>query len=92
LADKYSAKGYKIYGASRDSVEANAAFATKFDFTFPLLSDADASLTKAFDACKDEGCSMSDRMTVVVDEAGNVEQYLKPFDKTEGPQTLLDSL
>ena len=31
---------------------ANKAFHEKFDFAFPLLSDVDKSMTKAFGVCK----------------------------------------
>ena len=37
---------------SCDAVAANKAFHEKFDFAFPLLSDVDKSMTKAFGVCK----------------------------------------
>ena len=89
---RFTAKGYKIYGASVDGIKANAAFAAKFSFSFPLLCDPQKSLTRAFDACKDANCTKPDRITVVVDGAGKIERYLKPFDARTGPQALLDSL
>ena len=41
----------QILGASCDPVEANAAFAARFGFPFPLLSDADRQTCLAYGAC-----------------------------------------
>jgi len=92
LCSAYKAKGYDLYGVSTDPVEANKAFHEKFDFNFPLLSDLDKSMTKAFDCCKDDECSKAARVTVVVGADENVVKYENPFDAREGPAALLAEL
>ena len=66
LCSAYKAKGYDLYGVSTDPVADNKAFHEKFDFSFPLLSDLDKSMTKAFDCCKpakdgSDPCAMASR-------------------------------
>jgi len=92
LCADFEARGYKVFGASVDSVEENKAFSEKFDFNFPLLCDTDYSMTKAFDVCKNDDCSMSARVTYLVGADGQIEQCLDPFDAKEGPAKLLASL
>ena len=43
----------QILGASFDTVEAQAAFAKKFGFTFPLLADTERKLGLAYGATDD---------------------------------------
>ena len=54
-----------MFGASCDTVEANCAFAKKFNYSYKLLCDTTLSLTNAFGA-KMPGKPMSKRVTVVV--------------------------
>ena len=53
----------QILGASFDSVEANAAFARKFEFNFPLLSDTDRKLGIAYGAADDAKAGSAKRKT-----------------------------
>ena len=82
---------------SCDAVAANKAFHEKFDFAFPLLSDVDKSMTKAFGVCKpakdgSDPCDKSARVTVVVAADGTVVKCIAPFDAREGPAALLADL
>jgi len=81
---------------SGDAQEANAAFHAKFSFSFPLLSDPDKAMIKAFDCCRPskdgaDPCAMAKRVTVVVDN-GLVVKVLDPFDAKDGPAALLADL
>lgn len=40
--------GYELLGVSRDSAASHAKFAAKHDLPFPLISDEDLTLNKAF--------------------------------------------
>ena len=82
---------------SCDAVAANKAFHEKFDFAFPLLSDVDKAMTKAFGVCKpakdgSDPCDKSARVTVVVAADGTVVKCIDPFDAREGPAALLAEL
>jgi peroxiredoxin Q/BCP len=46
--------GAEILGISKDSVRSHENFAAKFDFPFPLLSDADGLACDAFDVIKEK--------------------------------------
>ena len=48
--DRFLAAGYNVVGISRDSVKAQKNFSDKNALPFPLLSDSDASIIKAFGA------------------------------------------
>jgi peroxiredoxin Q/BCP len=45
---KFSKKGVTVVGISRDTVATHEKFAAKCDLGFPLLSDPDAKVTKAW--------------------------------------------
>src|SRR5437899_11623842 len=46
--------GAEILGISKDSVRSHENFAAKFNFPFPLLSDADGKACDAFDVIKEK--------------------------------------
>lgn len=47
--------GVQPFGVNPASVESHARYAEKFQFGFPLLSDADRAIASAFGAVKDDG-------------------------------------
>jgi len=49
LLPKFSRAGAAILGVSRDSVKSHDNFCAKQGFRFPLVSDADETLCRAFD-------------------------------------------
>jgi peroxiredoxin Q/BCP len=49
LAD-FRALGFEVAGISRDGAESHCRFIEKYDLTFPLLTDADASFLRAIGA------------------------------------------
>lgn len=48
--ERFLALGYNVIGISKDSVKAQKNFSYKYALPFPLLSDPDASVIKAFGA------------------------------------------
>ena len=44
----FARRGVRVYGINPDSVESHKAFAIKYNLNFPLLSDADTSVVKAY--------------------------------------------
>jgi cyanobactin maturation PatA/PatG family protease len=53
-------------GISRDTVAANAAFAHKYQFPFPLLSDTTGEVCRAYGACAGAPGEAARRMTFVI--------------------------
>ena len=65
--------GADVIGVSSDSQESHRAFARQHKLSFPLISDADGSLRKAFAVPKTMGL-FPGRVTYVIDQAGIIRQ------------------
>lgn len=66
-----------MYGVSFDSVEDNAAFAQKYQFPFPLLSDVDRELALALGLVDSNTAGYAPRATFVVSAEGVIEQAIE---------------
>ena len=69
--------GARIFGVSRDSVRSHENFAAKYKFPFPLLSDGDEKLCKAFDVIREKSLYGRkymgvDRSTFLFDKGGTL--------------------
>ncbi len=86
-----------MLGISRDSPDAQRRFKEKYQLPFPLLSDPDAEVHKAWGVWKEKNMygkkvMGTERTTVVVDAEGRVERIF-PKVKVEGHVTsVLDAL
>jgi len=86
-----------VLGISRDSPDAQRRFKEKYQLPFPLLSDPDAEVHKAWGVWKEKNMygkkvMGTERTTVVVDAEGRVERIF-PKVKVEGHVTsVLDAL
>jgi len=47
---KFESMGYKILGISKDNEKSHKGFIEKFSLPFPLISDTEATILKAYDA------------------------------------------
>ncbi len=52
LHAQFQARGWDIYGVSRDSVKSHESFKAKFSFAFDLLSDVDEKVCELFGVMK----------------------------------------
>jgi peroxiredoxin Q/BCP len=71
---KILAKDAVVLGISTDNLASHDAFARKFNLNFPLLSDTDGAVSKAYDAYNEEK-KMSRRVTAVIDKDGKIRKY-----------------
>jgi peroxiredoxin Q/BCP len=71
---KIMAKDAVVLGISTDNLASHDAFGRKFNLNFPLLSDTDGAVFKAYDAYNEER-KMSRRVTAVIDKAGKIMKY-----------------
>jgi thioredoxin-dependent peroxiredoxin len=55
---EYAAKGVTTLGVNPAAVESHERYADKFRFPFPLLSDADRAVARAYHALKENGRSI----------------------------------
>jgi len=52
LHAQFQAKGWEVFGVSRDSVKSHESFKAKFSFAFDLLSDVDEKVCELFGVMK----------------------------------------
>jgi peroxiredoxin Q/BCP len=82
----------QILGASFDSVEANAAFARKFDFNFPLLSDTDRKLGIAYGAADDAKAGSAKRISYLIGPDGKIKKAYPKVNAAAHPEEILKDL
>ena len=75
LAAEFAEVGAQRVGISGDSVERQAQFSTKHGFDFPLLSDRDGSISRAF-GVKRPGPLGLRRKTFVIDTDGSILEVI----------------
>jgi peroxiredoxin Q/BCP len=76
---------------SFDSPAENKAFAEKFNFNFPLISDTDRTIGTAYGANVDPAKG-AQRVGVVIDESGRIKQWHGRVDARAWPTELLKTL
>ena len=84
--DEVEAAGLAILGVSFDSVKANARFADKNDFPFPLLCDTNKMIGRAYGATRLVGLGPHKRISYVIDPEGHIEHAYPSV----SPKTHLD--
>jgi peroxiredoxin Q/BCP len=73
-------------------VKANADFARKYDFGFPLLCDTDRRLGMAYGACEGEHAVFARRITYVIDSEGRILLAYPTVDARRHPAKVLQDL
>jgi thioredoxin-dependent peroxiredoxin len=76
LAAEFAAVGAQRIGISADDVDRQAAFADKHGFDYPLVSDPDRTVAKAY-GVKRPGPLMNARATFVIGQDGRVAEVIK---------------
>lgn len=81
-------KGAVLLGVSADGVSSHAKFASKFDLSFPLLSDEKKDILKAYGVWKEKSMYGKkymgiERTTFIIDERGTVS-HIFPKVKVDG--------
>lgn len=79
LLPQFKKSGAVVLGVSRDSVKSHDNFCAKQGFTFPLISDSDEALCRAFDVIKEKNMYGKqvlgiERSTFLLSPAGHVVQ------------------
>ena len=88
LRDNYQsfmARGYQVFGVSKDSQASHVKFKEKYDLPFPLLSDPTTEMLQAFGAWGEKKLygktSMGTlRKTFIFDENGILERIIEKVD------------
>ena len=81
-----------ILGASFDTAAENAAFAQKFHYNFPLLSDPGRSLGMAYGACDDPGAATAKRISYLIGPDGTIRKAYAKVNAVEHPAEILKDI
>lgn len=73
-------------------MEVNAAFAKKFQYTFPLLCDVKRKIGTAYGACDSPAAGFAARITYVIGPDGRVLQAHPNVSPRSHPAELLKTL
>jgi peroxiredoxin Q/BCP len=76
LQGEFDAIGASRLGISADAPDKQVRFAKRFGLDFPLLSDADGSIARAFGAAR-RGPLFNRRVTFVIDADGRLLEIIK---------------
>jgi peroxiredoxin Q/BCP len=71
--------GAEIIGISTDSVQSHSKFADKYTLPFPLISDQEKRIAKAYGVLRDIGLS-ANRVTFIIDTKGKVVKIFPKVD------------
>jgi len=82
----------QILGASFDDVAANAAFAKKFDFNFPLLCDTDRRIGMAYGAADDATSQYAKRISYLIGPDGKIKKAYPKVNAAAHPEEVLKDL
>ncbi len=70
---EYLNKGITVLGVSMDDEASHKAFTAKFNLPFPLLTDTDGAITKAYDVEGEmNGMRYAKRVTYIIDGNGKI--------------------
>ena len=97
LRDNYRsfmARGYQVFGVSKDSQASHVKFKEKYDLPFPLLSDPTTDMLQAFGAWGEKKlygkASMGTlRKTFIFDENGILERIINKVDTKNHAEQIL---
>ena len=69
--EKFEQANIRPFGVNPAGVDSHVKYAESFRFNFPLLSDPDRAVARAYHALKDDGKGIQ-RSVYVIDRAGHV--------------------
>jgi peroxiredoxin Q/BCP len=78
---KFEENGIAVFGISVDNKEAQKKFKEENNLNFPLLSDADKSVSKAYDVLNNLG--FASRVSFVIDKEGRIAHILRDINISE---------
>ena len=82
----------QVLGASFDTVEKNAKFAQKFEFTFPLLCDVDRKIGVAYGAADDVTAGSAKRISYLIGKDGKIRKAYPKVNAAAHPEDILKDL
>ena len=95
--DFWFSKGYAVVGVSPDSVASHQKFKAKYNLPFPLISDPEKKIIKAYGAWGPKKLYGREyegliRSTFVIDEEGNIEEVFGKVKTKEHTEQIVKKL
>lgn len=87
---KFESNDTQVFGVSMDSVPSNKEFAQKIGVTFPLLSDWNRTVVKAYGIYDPGKSDYANRATFVIDKNGII-QHIKEGNEAIDPSSAEDA-
>jgi thioredoxin-dependent peroxiredoxin len=81
-----------ILGVSFDGVDANAAFARKFGFPYPLLCDTDRKIGVAYGAAESSQAATARRISYIIGRDGRIAAAWPKVKPADHPAEVLAAL
>ena len=81
----------EIIGVSVDTVESHKKFAEKNGLNFPLISDGDKQISRAYRVLSEDG-SYAERMTFIINKKGKIAKIFTNVDVTKHTHDVVDAL
>jgi thioredoxin-dependent peroxiredoxin len=94
-APSFEEAGARVLGISFDPPEANRAFAERYGFPYPLLSDEDKTVGEAYEtkrAPEERGAGSPKRRTYLIDPEGVIRKAYRVTDVDAHPGEVLADL
>ncbi len=82
----------QVLGISFDTVPDNAAFAQKFGFNFPLLSDTTRAVGLLYGAAEDQKAQFAKRLSYLIDPEGKIRKAFPKVSAAAHPEEILADL
>ncbi len=95
--DMWLSKGYKVVGVSPDSVRSHQKFVEKYNLPFPLISDPEKEILKAYGAWGPKKLYGREyegvlRTTFMINENGVIEQVFTKVKTKEHTKQILETM
>jgi peroxiredoxin Q/BCP len=82
--------GAEIIGVSVDSVESHKKFSTKFSLPFPLISDKEKRIAKAYGVLRVTGTT--NRVTFIIDKNGKIAKIFPKVDVSKHTEEVVAAI
>jgi len=82
----------QLLGISFDTVPDNAAFAKRFNFNFPLLSDTTREVGLAYGAAEEASAQYAKRVSFLIGPDGTVKKTYPKVNAATHPEEILKDL
>ena len=82
--------GAEILGVSVDSVESHKKFSTKFSLPFPLISDKEKRIAKAYGVLRVTGTT--NRVTFIIDKNGKIMKIFPKVDVSKHTEEVVAAI